>query len=224
MLAEKLKKHRFAPVFSFELKPQNTLVLDLSKSNEDEQFQKIASVADLDKYIEDQLRKHDKKYGYGGYGENRAIYSRFSHFNNSSSAERHYHLGVDIWAPAYTEIFAPCPSRIHSFAFNGTMGDYGGTIILQHHLQNETFYSLYGHLSKKSLENRWVGQHFEAGEKFAELGEEHENVGWPPHLHFQVIKDIADYQGDYPGVAAAENRLAFLKNCPNPNLVLGIDF
>lgn len=212
------------PLFNFELNKENTLRLDLSKSNTDDKFLSIRSVSDLDNYIQQQLNKHNKKYGYGGYGENRAIYSRFSHFNNGSSAERHHHLGVDVWAPAHTLIHAPADARVHSLGFNGNLGDYGGTVILEHHLGEEKFFTLYGHLSKNSVVRLQEGLEIKAGEVFGELGEEHENVGWPPHLHFQIIRDMHGLSGDYPGVASAEKRTEMLANCPNPNLILGTGF
>jgi len=39
-------------------------------------------------------------------------------------------------------------------------------------------------------------------------------------LHFQIIKDIKDYKGDYPGVCAAKDLKYYKNNCPNPNLLL----
>ena len=58
------------------------------------------------------------------------------------------------------------------------------------------------------------------GEIIGGLGTAKVNGDYPPHLHFQIILDIENYQGDYPGVASL-NTLAFYKtNCPNPNLLL----
>lgn len=220
MLEQKIKSHRFHPLFNFPLNHRTALVLNLGKSNESAAFKAIKDADDLERYIEQQLKTNNKKYGYGGYGENRTIYRRFSHFNDGSSAERHHHLGVDIWAPAHTQVHAPARARVHSLGFNANNGDYGGTVILTHSLAGESFYTLYGHLSKRSVEHLREGQEIKAGEAFAELGEVHENVGWPPHLHFQIILDMQGYQGDYPGVVSAEKREQFLANCPNPELIL----
>lgn len=224
MLEKRLKAHTFKPLFNFELNENNALLLDLSKSNSDEQFQSIKNVADLDQYIQRQLKENNKKYGYGGYGENRAIYSRFSHFNNGTTAERNHHLGVDVWAPAHTLIHAPASAKVHSLGFNGNLGDYGGTVILEHQLEEEKFFTLYGHLSKNSVARLQKGLEIIAGEVFAELGEEHENVGWPPHLHFQIMRDMHGFEGDYPGVASAEKRAEMLANCPDPELILRTGF
>lgn len=43
---------------------------------------------------------------------------------------------------------------------------------------------------------------FKKGKKLAALGNSFENGDYAPHLHFQIIKNIENYTGDYPGVAA----------------------
>jgi len=223
-LREVLTKQQFAPLFSFDLNEGNTLVFNLSRSNQNTDFKNVQNAAGLSLYLHKELLAAQKNYGVGGYAENRIIYKRFSHFNNGSSAERHHHLGVDVWAPAYTDVFCPLPGEVHSFAYNGAPGDYGGTLILRHQLETYTFYSLYGHLSMASLLNYKVGQLYEAGAKLGQLGDVHENVDWPPHLHFQLIKEIGDYVGDYPGVCTQEEKGSMLANCPNPNLILKLAF
>lgn len=223
-LQQALQQHSFSPLFSFALSRDVTTVFNLSKTNSEPAFLAINNQNALSKYLSSVVKQAGAKYGVGGYLENRTVYARFAHFNNATSAERHYHLGIDIWAPAYTAVYCPYPAKVHSFAFNGSIGDYGGTLVLEHRLEQHTFYSLYGHLSKAALQDYKVGKAFAAGDKIGELGAEHENVGWPPHLHFQLMKDMGEYQGDYPGVCAEENLTALKANCPNPNLVLQLPF
>jgi murein DD-endopeptidase MepM/ murein hydrolase activator NlpD len=223
-LTQDLLAQKHHPLFAFELNAQNCLVFNLSNTNTNSSFAAIQNVSGLTRYLQESLNKAHKKYGAGGYAENRAIYKRFAHFNNGASAERHYHLGLDVWAPAYTPVYCPLPGKVHSFAFNGNKGDYGGTLILKHRLKSHVFYTLYGHLSLASLTYFKVGQSFNAGQKLAELGDVHENVDWPPHLHFQIIENIGEYRGDYPGVCSAEEKEKMLANCPNPNALLQLDF
>ena len=83
-----------------------------------------------------------------------------------------------------------------------------------------SFHTLYGHLSRASLENLSVGKSIKAGEKFAELGSAEVNGDWPPHLHFQIVADMQGKEGDYPGVAAKADLDFYKQNCPNPNLLL----
>ena len=105
---------------------------------------------------------------------------------------------------------------MHSFQDNAHFGDYGPTIILQHDLAGKTVYSLYGHLSRASLEGLHEGKAFRAGEKLAEIGPFPENGDWPPHLHIQLITDLLGHRGDFPGVCSVANRERFLAICPDP--------
>src|SRR5262249_30625654 len=99
-------------------------------------------------------------------------------------------------------------------------GDYGATIILTHLLDETSFYTLYGHLSLNSIKNLREGDRISKGDYFAELGIPAENGQWPPHLHFQIIKDLQGWSGDYPGVCKYSEREVYLANCPDPELIL----
>jgi murein DD-endopeptidase MepM/ murein hydrolase activator NlpD len=93
---------------------------------------------------------------------------------------------------------------------------------MKHQFDALTFYTLYGHLSIESLTGLAVGKRFEQGDVIAQLGTAEVNGDYPPHLHFQIILDMEDYFGDYPGVSSL-NTLEFYKmNCPDPNLLLGL--
>ena len=72
------------------------------------------------------------------------------------------------------------------------------------------------------LEQCRVGRFITRGEPFAHIGPWEENGNWPPHLHFQIIADIRNFSGDYPGVCKMSEALKYLSNCPDPNLVLNI--
>ncbi len=155
----------------------------------------------------------------GGYGEERNIYSKASLF---SQDDRCMHLGVDITLKPNTPIYAPLNARIHSFQNNDKPFDYGPTIILEHDLdENTQFYTLYGHLSTISLENLTVGQVINQGQLVGYIGNKSENGGWNPHLHFQIISDMENMKGDYPGVASKRDAVAMLHKCPDPQFILG---
>ena len=83
-----------------------------------------------------------------------------------------------------------------------------------------TFYTLYGHLSLKSISHLKVGMAFKQGDLLGDLGKPDVNGDYPPHLHFQIIKDIQDYLGDYPGVSSEIHLPFYIENCPDPNLIL----
>ncbi len=135
---------------------------------------------------------------------------------------RTLHLGTDIWGPPYTRVMTPLNGIVHSFAFNNAYGDYGATIILTHNLDGETFHTLYGHLSLASIKNLHEGDAVYKGDVIAEFGIPFENGQWPPHLHFQIIKDMQGMKGDYPGVCAISEKEMYLSNCPDADLILGM--
>ena len=131
-------------------------------------------------------------------------------------------MGLDLWIEADTPIYAPLNGTIHSFKNNGNYGDYGPTLILKHLIDQIEFYTLYGHLSLASLEGLNVGIEVKQGEQIATLGTAEVNGDYPPHLHFQIIKDLQNFKGDYPGVSNQLGLEFYTQNCPDPNLLLGL--
>lgn len=153
---------------------------------------------------------------YGGYLEQRNLYQQSQRFNNQPSNIRNIHLGVDLWMPESTPVLAAYDGVIHSFANNADKGNYGPTIILEHQINHHHFYTLYGHLSVESLLNLSNNMTIKQGDIIGFLGSHQVNGGYPPHLHFQIIKDIQDFKGDYPGVCAQQDIEFYKTNCPNP--------
>ncbi|UPQ78711.1 peptidoglycan DD-metalloendopeptidase family protein [Flavobacterium azooxidireducens] len=196
--------------------------LDLSVNSKELIEYKPKTADEYEVFITDYLSKKQGRVAYGGYLEKRNLYERSSIFNSSQAVERNIHIGLDLWVNAHTPVLAALDGVIHSFNNNNNLGDYGPTIILKHMLNKYKFYSLYGHLSLESLDLLEIGQIVKKGKQIATLGDASVNGDYAPHLHFQIIQDIQDYIGDYPGVCS-ENDLEFYKmNCPNPNLLLKI--
>jgi len=195
--------------------------IDLSHQNAELKKIKLNSSESLSDYINNYLKIHSKKIAFGGFLEKREIYNRSSHFNTQNTEnQRNIHLGIDLWCETNTAVFAALNGVIHSFKNNTAYGDYGPTIILEHCIDGITFYTLYGHLSLDSITNLRVGTKVKAAEVIGYLGTAEVNGDYPPHLHFQIIKDLQGNFGDYPGVCSA-NELDFYKeNCPDPNLIL----
>ncbi|MDN3666436.1 peptidoglycan DD-metalloendopeptidase family protein [Algibacter miyuki] len=194
--------------------------IDLSETNDFLNTVDVSSSSKLGGFVDNHINKQHAEVAYGGYLEIRNIYKRSTHFNSQAEEERNIHLGVDLWCPAGTPIFSPFDSVVHSFNNNENFGDYGPTIILKHHISGIDFYTLYGHLSLASLNNLEVGQRFKQADKIAELGDASVNGDYPPHLHFQIIKDIQDFNGDYPGVCSKANLEFYKNNCPDPEVLL----
>ncbi|MDG5492275.1 peptidoglycan DD-metalloendopeptidase family protein [Psychroserpens sp. SPM9] len=201
--------------------PSDYVTLDLSKTNTRLQAIDVSSSELLEDYINAFKAKHHAKVAFGGYLEARNIYQRSAYFKaENPETERHIHLGLDLWIAAETPIFTPMDAEVHSFKNNTNFGDYGPTIILKHTLKNFTFYTLYGHLSLASIEGLSIGQTFKKGEQIATLGDATVNGDYAPHLHFQLIKDLQNYKGDYPGVCSKHDVAFYKNNCPNPELLL----
>ncbi len=222
----KLKEHQslYHRVVPFNESTDKLLQLDLSAGNSQLTEEIFNDLSTFSHYVTDLLKAANARYGIGGYSEHRKLYSSSPVFDEPAGDEpRRFHLGVDIWAKPYTPVMAPLDAIVHSVAFNNRQGDYGTTIILTHRLQDISFYTLYGHLSLNSIKNMSEGRRIEKGEIFAEFGISVENGHWPPHLHFQVILDVGQYKGDYPGVCKYSERDYWLANSPDPDIILQLN-
>ena len=196
------------------------IAVDLSASNEELSKLKITDAAAFENYIEDYLAKNNAKVAFGGYQEIRNLYKRSTVFNDKKSDERNIHIGLDLWIKAGTSVLAALDGTIHSFQNNTALGDYGPTIILEHQVDELKFYTLYGHLSLDSLTDKQIGTEVKKGEVIATLGSPPINGDYAPHLHFQIIIDIENKIGDYPGVCNEKDLEFYSENCLDPNLLL----
>lgn len=196
--------------------------LDLSVTNHELMEMKPENASEFETFISNYLEKNNGEVAFGGYIEGRTLYKRSTIFKNDSIPERNIHIGLDLWTKADTAVLAPLSGKVHSFKNNIGLGDYGPTIILEHIIENEKFYTLYGHLSLESIENLSVGTFFNKGQKIATLGNSSVNGDYAPHVHFQIINDIEEYNGDYPGVCNTNDLNFYIENCPDPNLLLKI--
>lgn len=249
LLSDVLKRHQadFHPVVPFDPARERLYPFDFTENNTQLLPEDIADTGRFAGYINRKLEEHRARYGFGGYGEHRTLYARSKHFDQpvqgseakspgqatgsevaripgtpgSGEAEpRRLHLGIDIWGSAGTRVMSPLDGIVHSFAFNNNDSDYGTTIILSHNLEGLGFHTLYGHLSLNSIKNLSEGRNIRKGEVIAEFGMRFENGNWPSHLHFQVIENMSDWKGDYPGVCRFSEKQQWLDNCPDPDLIL----
>jgi murein DD-endopeptidase MepM/ murein hydrolase activator NlpD len=209
-------------VISESISENKYIPLDLSVTNQSLEKESLSNANDFENFIERELAANQAKVAFGGYKEERYLYKRSTIFKDEETEERNMHIGLDLWIEAGTAILAALDGKVHSFNFNAGFGDYGPTIILEHHIENQTFYTLYGHLSLDSLEDLEIGAIFKKGQQIALLGDATVNGDYSPHLHFQIIENIEDNFGDYPGVCTKSDLAFYLNNCPDPNLLLKI--
>jgi len=210
----------FHPVVDFDPAKEKLFQFDFTSANKELSDLDISDTTVFSGYINNKLKSSGSKYGIGGYNENRILYRRSKLFDGDE--QRSVHLGIDIWGPSGTTVYAALGGMVHSFAYNDNFGDYGATVILLHQLDTVSFHTLYGHLSLNDISILSEGAYITRGEVIGHFGEPHENGNWPPHLHFQIIKDIRIKEGDYPGVCTLSERKTYLANCPNADLILNM--
>ncbi len=164
----------------------------------------------------DPNRKNKYAHGVGKYNEKRPN----MYVSDLYSEDRNIHMGVDIMAPVGTSVHAFYEGEVFLFANNDKDLDYGYTIITKHVINEQVFYALFGHLSKKSISSIYIGQKFSAGDIIAYIGDKQENGGWNPHLHFQ-ISIVEPNICDMPGVVSEKDLKEALVTYPDPRIILG---
>ncbi len=209
----------FSPVV--KLADRKVIAMDFSVGSLDlGNHSNFTELAAFTRHVSRWLEDRDAAFGVGGYGEMRPVYTTddFATEGNNGPRWRTTHLGIDVWGPAKTAVYAPYPGRVHSIGTDPTKGGYGAVIILEHATdQGLPFYTLYGHLSAASIKALRAGAQVQSGDLIATFGDIEENGGWPPHLHFQVMLETLNFSGDYPGVAYPEERDVWLGLCPDPH-------
>lgn len=198
-----------------DFRPEHYRQIDLSGLHFDNPVMVQTGLAN---YLAEELEIYpDVKFLYGGYLEKRNFYTGSTLFKNDRE-NRNIHLGIDVWAPAGTSVYAAEDGQIHSFAYNDGHLDYGAAVIIEY----PRYFALYGHLSRASLLGLYPGKPIFKSEQVGELGYMSENGGWVPHLHIQLIMEMDNYIGDFPGLCSESQTEYYKQICPDPGfLVLG---
>ena len=198
-----------------------SIQLDLSVGSSEWSFEDLTTPRRVEDAIAVRLKREDPPIAIGRYDEARLVYAggQFA----EGAEQRTIHIGLDLFAAPGTPVRTPLDAVVHSVADNDRPYDYGPTVILEHALQNApAFYTLYGHLSRRSIRRLACGRRLTSGEAFATVGSSDENGGWAPHLHFQLITDLLGREGDFPGVAPASQRSVWRSLCPDPSMLAGL--
>ncbi len=103
---------------------------------------------------------------------------RYTDMYGGRSLNGHYdfHMGVDMWAPIGTPIYAADGGEVVIAGWNGT---YGLCVVIRHSNGYET---LYAHMSKVTVS---VGDMVDKGEHLGGIGETGKAYG--EHLHFEIM-------------------------------------
>ncbi len=209
-----------------KLTDKNCMILNLGVNSKLIEGDPLMNVADRLGYrIGRELEKNNRKYGVGRFMEARMLYASpvFQVKQFSHTEDRTIHLGMDLFVDEGTPVHAPVDGSVHLFSYNPEDLDYGHMIILKHHTATgDVFFTLYGHLAKKSFDGIKTGKKVKKGDIFAWIGNVDENGGWIPHLHFQLATHLLGYGTDFPGVCKPWEKNAWKSISPDPNLFLNI--
>ena len=161
------------------------------------------------------------------YNEPRLVYTteQFRVEGIEGAEWRTIHIGLDLFAQPGTPVRTPLAGKVHSVRNNAAPGDYGPTVIVEHALRDGEgdfqAYTLYGHLDLETLRDVSPGQPLAAGAVVGRLGAAAVNGGWSPHVHFQLIVDLLDRTGEFPGVARPAERQVWTGLSPDPHRLAG---
>jgi len=181
----------------------------------------------LGRRIRDSLEQTGTRIGIGRYDEARPLYTAEQYRCEGLDGPewRTIHLGLDLFAEPGTPVRSPLPGRVHSVRNNAAPLDYGPTVIVEHAVETDDrplrFYTLYGHLDLATLREIRPGRPVAAGTVVGWLGDCRVNGGWPPHLHFQLIVDLLDHEGEFPGVARPGEGAVWKSLSPDPSRLAG---
>jgi len=223
-----LKKARTiaSPVLDYDLRKEPCIVLDLGVGSTFLGADPAnAQTEELNAAVELAKKDAGVRVAVGRYDEARLLYDapQFGASRNATDRRRTVHLGMDLFVEPGTSLRAPLAGSVHILANNAFPQDYGPLVVLKHTTDNdEEFFTLYGHLAETALHKLHIGKYISRGEVFAHVGDVHENGGWPPHVHFQIILDLLDLGAEFPGVARASERELWKALSPDPNLLLQI--
>lgn len=216
------ERGNFAPLMGCDLSeaPLGSLSVEESTWPQNPFHMGLEEAARVGEEFEDQGR-----IWLGYYHEPRLIYAEpaFRKGPWKASDRRTVHLGVDVFAPAGTPMFAPLRGEVFLAEYRAGHLDYGGVLILRHETpEGDPFFTLYGHLDPEFLNRLSVGQMIEKGEEFCRLGDPSMNGGWAPHVHVQLAMATEGIEADWPGVGDPDEMYLWRAVCPNPAALLNL--
>ncbi|MHA2148431.1 MAG: aminotransferase class III-fold pyridoxal phosphate-dependent enzyme [Candidatus Thorarchaeota archaeon] len=203
---------------------KNSIIIDVSVGSVDVVSpHHLADHQAFGDLITEKLKDAGVNIGIGRYNEARLIYTGDQYLAHGGES-RTVHLAIDLFVESGTPLLSVHDGIVHSFEDNALPYDNGPTIVIEHKTtpNGPSFYILYSHMTRDSLDGLFVGKPVKKGEQIGKVGAYPDNGGWPPHLHFQLITDMMDEEGDLYGVAPVSKRDVWLSICPDPNLILRI--
>jgi len=155
--------------------------------------------------------------GIGPWGEERPVYSSDA-FRSvfAPDQRRSMHLGLDLFAPAGSNVRTPLDGTVVDLFETDIPLDYGHAVLLKHDPDGLAFYSLWGHLSARTVQDRKIGERLKAGDIVGQLGGTRENGNWQPHVHIQLITYRQPRAADIVGAGEAGYHEVWRELFPDP--------
>lgn len=210
-------------LFPFALKQEDGVKVSMRDGAEGSEL--IADQKAYSTWLNDKMQAAGAKFSIGAYGEDRSCYTSANFVDTASGEPRSVHMGLDLFVPAGTPLYAPLGGKVFSVHDNAGALDYGPTIILEHKVPDRdvTFYTLYGHLARRSLSMLRVGDEVAAGQQIGLIGDMDVNGGWAPHLHLQIMTHMLGNRHDFPGACEASRWEIWQNICLDPDLLLCLE-
>ncbi len=206
--------------------------LDLSVTSPEVRLDPDAGPAAAERWVRRKLAAEDATVGVGRYDEVRLLYDdpAFRSRGDRGPESRTVHMGLDLFVPAGTPVYAPLAGTVVRSEDRTRPLDYGPTVVLRHVAEDGTgFHTLYGHLDRATLERSAIGRQVRPGDVLGWVGDASVNGGWPPHLHLQTIAvDPLDGDGGDEGrvwtrgVALHRLRTVWRSAAPDPTPLAGL--
>ena len=208
------------PLFGDLLKGE-PYVFDFSSKNPKTLEYNLNDFKEFNDDIFNELKNSDMSWGIGKYLEERRNILRGS--INIINEKRIYHLGLDIIVPYSSVVFCPLDGKVYKLGKETQKGNYGGYLVVKHKIEDQTFYSLYGHL--KTPHKVQLGQKILAGQELGRIGKESDSGGWFCHLHLQIITQKAMSEGYSEWGYISEELLSKVEEYfPDPNFLFKWQF
>ncbi len=168
--------------------------------------------------------QHKVELGVGPWGEKRTVYTDKAFESRFIEGQRRiHHLGVDLFMPAGTPLYAPVAATVKSVEIEHEPLGYGGLIALEHAPEGcPPFVTLWGHMAHEALARLKPGDRLEAGALVGHMGDIHENGGWTPHLHFQISTDVHLTATEIIGVGESAYLDVWAEIFPDASVLAGL--
>ncbi|MBL8058266.1 MAG: phosphotransferase, partial [Anaerolineales bacterium] len=197
---------QLSPLLNADLASRGVTVMDLGAGSDDLRDGVWERPGAVRAHIARTLKERGAGLGLGRHGEARLSYTRY----DSPAEPETIHLGVEIFVPAETAVFAPLAGEVARLGWN--------ELIVRHApAPGCEFYTRYAGLAPAEVLT--LGGRVQRGEMVGRVAAADVGAPLPPHLHFQLACELP---GDLPALAAGSERAVWLSLCPDPNLILNI--